>query len=200
MKAPLIARIDHVSIAVRDYQKAERFFGAVLGAVRGAGMADPVTKYGWQIYSLGDLSRLELIRPTGEGSFLDNFLAKREGGVHHITLQTPDIAEARRALEQAGIPTFGHHEYEGAYWKEFFIHPRDAFGVLIQIAEFRSDDWLSEAAKIGEKKRWAVEREGSAVGLRLSHPGGGQVRVELTPKEAERLIADLRQALGSEGV
>jgi hypothetical protein len=68
--------------------------GAALGDAHrahdgsGAGAADEEMKYHWQIYSLGDMSRLELLHPTGPGSFLDGFLKEREGGVHHITLQT----------------------------------------------------------------------------------------------------------------
>ena len=76
----MISRIDHVSIALRDQKKAECFCREILGAVAGAGMGDPRTKFFWQIFSLGDLSRLEIISPTGEGSFLDGFLKDKEGG------------------------------------------------------------------------------------------------------------------------
>jgi catechol 2,3-dioxygenase-like lactoylglutathione lyase family enzyme len=37
----MIARIDHVSLAVKDQAKAERFFRDILGAVPGAAAADP---------------------------------------------------------------------------------------------------------------------------------------------------------------
>jgi len=76
----LISRIDHVSIAVRDQAKAEHFFRDILGAVPGAGMDDPRTRFFWQLFSLGDLSRLEIISPTASGSFLDGFLSQREAG------------------------------------------------------------------------------------------------------------------------
>jgi len=33
---PLISRIDHVSVAVRDYEKAEHFFRIILGGIPGA--------------------------------------------------------------------------------------------------------------------------------------------------------------------
>ena len=46
----MISRIDHVSIAVRDQAKAEHFFRDILGAVAGAGMDDPKTKFFWQIF------------------------------------------------------------------------------------------------------------------------------------------------------
>jgi methylmalonyl-CoA/ethylmalonyl-CoA epimerase len=193
MTTGMISRIDHVSIAVRDYEKAEKFFQTLLGGIPGAAAQDPVTKYFWQIFSLGDLSRLELIKATAAGSFLDSFLSERDGGVHHITLQTPDIQETRRILEQNNIPYFGTNEYQGSYWKELFIHPRHAFGVLIQIAEFSPDDWLSKAVKLDEGRRWRVESNADTLSLCFSHPGGGHVRIELTREEAKDLIADLEE-------
>jgi len=191
----MISRIDHVSIAVRDYEKAEKFFRTLLGGIPGAVAEDPVTKYLWQLFSLGDLSRLELMKATAPGSFLDGFLSEREGGVHHITMQTPDIAATRRILEQQGIPYFGYNEYQGAYWKELFIHPRHAFGVLIQIAEFVPDDWLSHTVKLEEGRKWHIEKTAEAMELSFAHPGGGRVRIELSKKEVKQLIADLEEHL-----
>jgi hypothetical protein len=75
----MISRIDHVSIAVKNQKEAEHFFHDIIGAIAGVGMADPASKFFWQILSLGDLSRLEIISPKEEGSFLDGFLKSREG-------------------------------------------------------------------------------------------------------------------------
>ncbi|MCE5281767.1 MAG: VOC family protein [Deltaproteobacteria bacterium] len=190
----MISRIDHVSIAVRDQKKAERFFREVLGAVAGAGMDDPKTRFFWQIFSLGDLSRLEIISPTGEGSFLDGFLKDREGGVHHITLQTPDLGRAMARLEAEGIPFFGHNEYPGGIWKEIFIHPRHAFGVLIQIAEFKASDWISEAVKLPAGTKWQVEKTEAGATLTVAHPGGGKVSLDLDREELVKLLEALERA------
>lgn len=191
----MILRIDHVSIAVKDYEGARRFFQDLLGAVPCTSADDDRMKYIWKIFSLGDLTRLEILTPTGRGSFLDGFLANKDGGVHHITLQTADIIRARRTLEEKGIPYFGYNEYAGGVWKELFIHPRDAFGVLIQIAEFRPDDWLCDAVRLPRDKRWTVEKSAKNVSLTLSHPGGGKARFDLTREETEALIKDLQASL-----
>jgi methylmalonyl-CoA/ethylmalonyl-CoA epimerase len=193
---PLVSRIDHVSVAVRDYEKARNFFQTILGAIPGAVADDPIMKYVWQIFSLGDMSRFELMKPTGKGSFLDNFLAEREGGVHHITVQTPDIEKAKNILTQNGIPFFGYNEYKDAYWKEIFIHPRHAFGVLIQIAEFNAPDWLSDAVNLPKGKRWVIEKGTGGIRMNLAHPGGGQLKMDLTKEEAKKLIADLEENIG----
>jgi methylmalonyl-CoA/ethylmalonyl-CoA epimerase len=190
----MILRIDHVALAVRDYEKAFDFFTTLFNAVPGANADDPSMRYLWQTLSLGDLSRFELVTPTGPGSFLDGFLKDREGGVHHITMQTPDIHQAKKTLEEKGIPYFGFKDY-GPLWRELFIHPRDAFGVLIQIAQFEPDDWLPPQVKMPMGKRWSVEREGSGLSLTMRHPGGGKVKFGLTREEAAVLMDDLKKAL-----
>jgi methylmalonyl-CoA/ethylmalonyl-CoA epimerase len=190
----MISRIDHVSIAVRNQEKAEHFFRDILGAIGGAGASDPATKFFWQLFSLGDLSRLEIISPTAEGSFLDGFLSDREGGVHHITLQTPDLGKAMAHLEKHGIPFFGYNEYPGGVWKEIFIHPRHAFGVLIQIAEFEAADWLSTKVKFPREIRWQVDRTENGATLTFAHPGGGKVSLNLNREELRQLTESLQEA------
>lgn len=186
----MISRIDHVSIAVKDYESAHHFFTKLLGAVPGARAEDPNMKYVWQLFSLGDLSRLELMKPTGPGSFLDNFLKDKDGGVHHITLETPDIEAMKQWLEEEHIPFFGYANL-GGVWKELFIHPRDAFGVLIQIAEFNPDDWLPESERMDGEQRYALSRKNGALALTMAHPGGGRVTVNLSVREARGLAAEL---------
>ncbi len=186
----MISRIDHIAIAVSDYDRAFRFFSLLLGGVPGTSSQVDGMNYFWQNLYLGDLSRLELLRPTGPGSFLDGFLAKKEGGVHHMTLQTPDIKKAKATLESSGIPYFGYHEY-GDYWKELFIHPKNAFGVLIQIAEFNADDWLAQSVKMAPGKKFEVRKEDGGCAVTFAHPGGGTVSFTMSREEAERLRDEL---------
>ena len=189
MASPIL-RIDHVSIAASDHRKAEDFYLNVLGAIPCASDKDPVTKYYWQNFSLGDLSRIELLTPTAQGSFLDGFLEKG-GGVHHITMQTSSLEEAKAHLERHNIPYFGEHEYPDFLWREIFIHPRHAFGILIQIAEFHAEEWLSDQVKLPREKKWRVHKEGGGVKVELAHPGGGIMNLELTKEEARRLAQEL---------
>ena len=189
----MISRIEHISLAVNDYEKAVHFFQNILGAIPGVGAEDSNLKFYWQIFSLGDMSRLELIKPTGEGSFLDNFLSnKKDGGVHHITLQTSDIQKTRDYLEKENIPYFGYNDF-GDVWKELFIHPKDAFGILIQIAQLNPDDYLDDSVKFTNSRRWSVQRSAKGCELHLCHPGGGKEELKLTDKERKALIKDLTE-------
>jgi methylmalonyl-CoA/ethylmalonyl-CoA epimerase len=151
-------------------------------------------KYHWQIFSFGDLSRLELITPLEENTFLSKFLNKnKNGGLHHISLQTPDIQNAIKKLEVHNIPYFGYNEY-GSFWKEIFIHPKDAFGVLIQIAEFNPDDWLDQSLVFPKGQKWAVVKNKEGCTLKVAHPGGGKVKLILNRSEVKKLISDLGQS------
>jgi len=194
----MISRVDHVSIAVHDFDKAFNFFTGILGAIPGSLGEDPRMQYKWEVFSLGDMSRLELITPTGSKSFLNNFLKDRLGGVHHITLQTPDIKKARQILEEHGIPHFGFNDY-GPIWKEIFIHPKDAFGVLVQLAEFNADDWISPSLRMQGNSRCTVEKNDEGIKIAFAHPGGGKASVSLDVEEAKKLYEEISAILFSEG-
>jgi len=187
----MISRIDHVSLAVNDREKAVHFFQNILGAIPGADMVDDHLKFRWSIFSLGDLSRIEIISSSGEGSFLEGFLSdKQDGGIHHITVETPDIDAAMKVLDENNIPYFGRNDI-GDIWRDLFIHPRDAFGILIQIAQFNPDDWLNDAVKFPAGTRWSVEKSDVGCCLSFANPGGGKVSLQLSRAEMEQLKKDL---------
>ena len=193
----LFSRIDHVSIAVRDYEKACEFFQTVFGVVPGARGPIGPDDFNWQIFSLGDLTRLEVVAKNegGGGDFLENFLAKRAGGVHHITLETPDIQGVKEHLDQHGVPYFGYSE-AWEVWKELFIHPKDAYGALIQVAEFEPDDYLGDSMRLPKDgPRWSIEAGEAGVDLTIAHPGGGRATIALSREEAKALAEELARAL-----
>lgn len=189
-----ILRIDHVSLAVNNYEKAVKFFTNILGATsQSQGAEGGRLEYFWQIFALGDLSRFEIIKKTvAKGSFLDKFLEDKEGGIHHITLQTPDIEMTKKSLDDNGIPYFGYREV-GNNWKEIFVHPKHAFGVLLQIAEFVPDDWIAPSNKMPEGQKWALSKKNKNYLLTFKHPGGGKVLFNLDKEEIKELIHDLKK-------
>ncbi|SDO79272.1 VOC family protein [Desulforhopalus singaporensis] len=191
----MISRIDHISIAVKDYRRGLEFFTKVFGGVPGASGTSEELGFFWQLLSTGDLSRMELLTPSGKNSFLDSFLLdKKEGAVHHITFETPDIYKMKERLDNHQIPYFGFNA-ENPSWKELFIHPRDSFGVLIQIAEFTPDEWLAPALTMPKGPKWAVQKKQNCSTLELRHPGGGKTELDLCRSEVEQLIDDLKKLL-----
>jgi methylmalonyl-CoA/ethylmalonyl-CoA epimerase len=136
----MIKRIDHVSIAVRDLDSARDFFIDRLGGTEVYSRIEEAEGFRWTAIVLGSSCGLELVDPVGEDSFLERFLDQRGDSVHHVTIQVDDAETARQTLEARGVPTFGYND-DDANWKHFYVHPKNAFGVLLQFAEFEPKNW-----------------------------------------------------------
>jgi methylmalonyl-CoA/ethylmalonyl-CoA epimerase len=200
----MIRRIDHVSIAVRNQAKAKAFFIDVLGGKNLYEAPVPRQKFRWTTIELGTSCFIELIDPLGKDSFVQRFLDNRGEGPHHITLQVKDIQEVHRRLEEKGMPTFGLAEpFPG--WKEMYVHPKHAFGTLIQFAEFHPLDWINPgyippsyaefapAEEVGDKEgRIEVQRDQGEKGPEVEIRQGEQkIRVPLA--RLEDLIRTLEE-------
>ena len=80
-------------------------------------------------------------------------------------------------------------------WSELYIHPRDAFGVLIQICQIGPDYHQIEPVKRAEGKRCKVISHENGCELRLHHPGGVELKMSLSKEEAAELAEDLQNAM-----
>ena len=106
----------------------------VLGARYLMGATETAQGFRWAQFQFPGGGIIELMEPVGSDGFLNDFLKKRGEGVHHVTLRVRDIAARTRELEGAGWRPV-KPSFENPVWKEVFLHPRDAHGVLIQLAE-----------------------------------------------------------------
>ena len=134
-----VEKVDHIGIAVKDPKAAHAFLTGVLGATR-------VMEMDWEdfvfvSYTLGSASMLELIYSDKPDNFINRFIERRGEGIHHVTLKVRDLKSAVEHLRSQGIEPFNINE-EDPLWKEAFIHPKDALGVLIQLAEFPEEEWV----------------------------------------------------------
>jgi methylmalonyl-CoA/ethylmalonyl-CoA epimerase len=201
----MIRRIDHISIAVRDLHKAKAFFLGGLGGARALFHADESTEI-----SLDNLRTRNFLpsgtdRSSGKGWIFASILGNPGEGPHHITLQVNDIQETRRALEERGIPTFGFSE-ELPGWKELYIHPKNAFGMLIQFAEFNPLDWVNPgyippayrefvptAEKKSEKRRVEIRRVETEEGPMVEILQEGEV-IHIPQEQLEGFIQALKDS------
>ena len=175
-----IKRIDHVSLAVRDRAKALEFFTKALGARQVWSEGWPSQGFHWTLLELGDSCLLELIDPLGEASFLERFLEKRGDGAHHITLHVDDLGKTKRALDERGVPTFGYSEpYPG--WKELYIHPKHAFGVLLQFAEFDPLHWVKPGDTVPAPYRQFLDKAKRELTGQLLPLGDARLRERCEP-------------------
>jgi methylmalonyl-CoA/ethylmalonyl-CoA epimerase len=126
-------RVDHVGIAVESVEAAE----PVLFALGCRKLIDESTEQGfrWAQYDFGrQASRLELIAPEAEDTFLTEYLDKHGPGLHHVTLEVADIDAVIAAVESADLRVVDYREFED--WTEAFIPPSNPTGTLFQLFEF----------------------------------------------------------------
>lgn len=122
---------DHVAIAVHRIADAAGLIEDLLGGVPGEhGTGEGFTFRQWTFAG----GTVELLEPRGSASFLLRFLGARGEGLHHVTFKVRDLPRWADRFRAAGYRVVGEN-YDNPEWREIFVHPKSAHGVLIQLAE-----------------------------------------------------------------
>ena len=132
---PLVegAQLDHVAVAVHDAVESAKLFRDVLGA-KLVGVGDNESQgFRWVQYRFPNGGKVELVTPIAEG-FVSRFLERRGEGVHHMTFAVKDLPSQVERMRAGGVELM-MVDLEDPHWREAFIHPKKAHGVLIQVAE-----------------------------------------------------------------
>ena len=129
-----IGKLDHIGFAVHSIEEARKFWEDQLGAT-----LQRVVDHHSGDFRLGILDLhgfcIELLEPTNPDGFLQKYLEKRGEGVHHITLQTPELIQKVSGLEDAGVRVVDKHFDKDEGGVDAFISPKSSHGVLIQLGE-----------------------------------------------------------------
>lgn len=135
-----VSKVDRVSIAVRSLAQARAFFERHFGAEFGAVEEVRVDGYRYVPFTIAGFT-LELLEPFDPASPVARFLDKRGEGVYQLSFMVEDVVAAAADLRRGGLTVIGPRTYdesvvlEGCRWKEAFVHPRDAHGVLLFLGE-----------------------------------------------------------------
>jgi methylmalonyl-CoA/ethylmalonyl-CoA epimerase len=79
--------------------------------------------------------KVELLEPLPGSSFFDSFFARNPlGGLHHLTFRVADLADSITRARAAGFTLVGEN-HDDPNWREVFVHPRAAHGVLVQFVQ-----------------------------------------------------------------
>ena len=126
--------LDHVAIGTRVLRDGWDLFGGLLGGSWVYGGDSPGFWWGQLKFRVGP--KIELLTPAGDSDadFLERFLASRGAGPHHFNFIVPDISAALSRVRALGIEPV-QVSLVSATWKEAFLHPKDAYGIVIQVAE-----------------------------------------------------------------
>jgi len=125
-------RFDHIALALPRMADATPFLVGVLGGAPAFGADSGVYRFGQWRFANG--ARLEVLEPSGNDGFLHRFLATRGPGIHHVTFKVPSLREACARAKAHGYEIVEENE-TNPYWKEAFLHPRQALGIVVQFAE-----------------------------------------------------------------
>ena len=133
----MIGRLNHVAIAVPDLEAAAARYRDLLGARVSAPVDLPEHGVTTVFVELAN-TKVELLRPLGDGSPLAGYLARNpDGGIHHVCYEVEDIVAARDRLRAAGARVLGDGEPRtGAHGKPvLFVHPKDLCGTLVELEQ-----------------------------------------------------------------
>jgi len=125
-------QLDHIAIATHRLTDAPPFLVGVLGGIPFFGMDAGAFRFGqWEFDGDG---RVEVLEPRGSNGFLHRFLATRGPGIHHVTFKVPSLRQTCDRAAALGYAIVGYND-ANPYWKEAFLHPKDALGIVVQLAE-----------------------------------------------------------------
>ncbi len=146
--------LDHVAIALTDVTDTANALIGDLGCPVLFGGAN----IGFRAMQVdaGDLA-IELLEPwnVDVNDFLARFLERNGEGPHHVTFKTDDIERELARAEAAGYHPVGVN-IDNEWWREAFIHPKEAGGTVVQIAQssIRPDQLDREVREYGPGSWW----------------------------------------------
>jgi methylmalonyl-CoA/ethylmalonyl-CoA epimerase len=133
----MIGKLNHVAIVVPDLEKAAAVYRETLGAKVSAAVDLPEHGVTTVFVELPN-TKIELLRPLGDGSPVAAFLERNaSGGMHHVCYEVDDILAARDRLKAEGARVLGDGEPKiGAHGKPvLFLHPKDFCGTLVELEQ-----------------------------------------------------------------
>lgn len=127
--------INHLAIVVENVDAALAFWQDALGLPLQGRELNEREEVEIAFMPLGG-SEIELIAPTNESSGVAKYLAKRGAGMHHVCLEVNDIAGMMAQLREKGVELINDAPKVNENGVKYcFIHPKSAFGVMIELYE-----------------------------------------------------------------
>jgi methylmalonyl-CoA/ethylmalonyl-CoA epimerase len=183
---------DHIAIAVPRLADAAAILAGQLGGRSTFGATtDEYRFWHWRYEGGGDL---EVLEPAGADGFLHRFLAQRGPGIHHVTFTVPNLDEACDRARAHGYSIVGYDDSD-PQWREAFLHPRQAQGIVIQLAETNVDQTGEPPNEAASRRQTPNPPPITVLGLRLSARSQADANTQwgtvLRGKRVDRAAADL---------
>ncbi|WP_020386384.1 methylmalonyl-CoA epimerase [Kribbella catacumbae] len=133
----LFEAIDHVGIAVADFDEAVRFYAETFGMTvaheeinEEQGVREAMLSVG------GSGSSIQLLAPLSEDSPIARFLTQRGPGIQQLAYRVRDLDAVSATLRERGAVLLYDEPRRGTAGSRVnFLHPRGTGGVLIELVE-----------------------------------------------------------------
>lgn len=131
----MIAKVDHIGIAVGDLDKTLNFYTQVLGLELNGIEVVEDQKVKVAFLPVGD-TEIELLESTEPEGPIAKFIEKKGEGIQHIAFKVEDINVALEEMRKKGIRLIDEQPRYGAGGAQIaFLHPKSTHGVLVELCE-----------------------------------------------------------------
>jgi methylmalonyl-CoA/ethylmalonyl-CoA epimerase len=137
LPAELFTAIDHVGVAVPDYDAALEFYRRVFGMRvvheeinEEQGVREAMLAVG------ASGSCLQVLAPLSPASTIATFLDRNGPGLQQVAYRVDDVDAVSTVLRERGVRLLYDAPRRGTAGSRInFVHPKDAGGVLVELVE-----------------------------------------------------------------
>jgi methylmalonyl-CoA/ethylmalonyl-CoA epimerase len=133
----LFDAIDHVGIAVPDFDEAVRYYADVFGMTVAHEEINEEQGVREAMLSVGDSgSSIQLLAPLSDASPIAKFLDQRGPGIQQLAYRVRDLDAVSEVLRERGARLLYDEPKRGTAGSRVnFVHPKSAGGVLVELVE-----------------------------------------------------------------
>jgi len=133
----LLTAIDHVGVAVPDYEAALEFYQRVFGLLLVHEETNEEQGVREAMLAVGDSgSCVQVLAPLTPTSAIARFLDRSGPGLQQVAYRVGDLDAVCATLRERGIRLLYDAARRGTAGSRInFVHPKDAGGVLVELVE-----------------------------------------------------------------
>ena len=137
LPAGLFTAIDHVGVAVPDYDAAIAFYGEAFGLRVVHEEVNEEQGVREAMFAVGDGdTRVQVLAPLTPESAIARFLDRSGPGLQQVAYRVEDLDAVSATLRERGLRLLYDAPRRGTAGSRInFVHPKDAGGVLVELVE-----------------------------------------------------------------
>ena len=131
----MILKIEHIGIAVKDFEQSVPLFEHLLNTLCYKKETVKSENVNTAFFKQGD-TKIELLEGVDRGGVIEQFIEKRGEGIHHIAFDVDNIEAEMLRLQSEGFVLLNQVPKIGADNKLVcFLHPKATNGVLVELCQ-----------------------------------------------------------------